>query len=142
MLSSVEPIGIIGTPSCKLAGVEVLDCEYEGLPVAKAGPHVVVIAAAAPGSVAPVMIPTPLLSNSAVEPDVPIITLPMPGLEHAVAEATPLEKPELTPGVASGAAPKGIPVGATAPPEVLMPRGEVVPIPTFGVGALIPPTCA
>jgi len=27
-------------------------------------------------------------------------------------------------------------------PPVLMPRGEVVPIPAFGVGALIPPTCA
>jgi len=101
---------------------------------------VVVIAAAAPGSGAPVMIPTPPLSNSAVEPDVPVIAFPMPGLEHAVAEATPLEKPELTPGVASGAAPKGIPVGATAPPEVLMPRGDVVPIP--GVAVPMPPTCA
>jgi len=138
LLSSVEPMGIVGTPSCELAGV--LDCEDEGLPVAEAPPHVVVIAAAAPGSVAPVMIPTPPLSNSAVEPDVPVIALPMPGLEHAVAEATPLEKPELTPGVASGAAPKGIPVGATAPPEVLMPRGDVVPMPRVAVPT--PPTCA
>jgi hypothetical protein len=64
----------------------------------------------------------------------------MPELEHTVAEATPLDVPEVTPGVASGAAPSGIPVGATAVPEVLMPRGEVVPIP--GVGALIPPICA
>ncbi len=142
LLSSVEPIGIVGTPSCELAGVEVLDCEDEGLPVAEAGPHVVVIGAAAPGSVAPVMIPTPLLSNSAVEPDVPVIALPTPGLEHAVAEATPFEVPEVTPGVASGAAPNGIPVGATAVPEVLMPRGEVAPIPAFGAGVPIPPTCA
>jgi len=138
LLSSVEPIGIVGTPSCELAGLEVLDCEAEGLPVAEAGPHVVVIGAAAPGSVAPVMIPMPLPSNSAVEPDVPVIALPMAGMEHAVAEATPLEKPELTPGVASGAAPKGIPVGATAPPEVFMPRGDVAPIP----GVAMPATCA
>jgi hypothetical protein len=142
LLSSVEPIGIVGTPTCDVAGVEVLDCADVALPVAEAGPHVVVIGAAAPGSVAPVMIPTPLLSNSAVEPDVPVIALPMPGLEHAVAEATPLEVPEVTPGVASGAAPNGIPVGATAVPEVLMPRGEVVPIPELGVAVPIPPTCA
>jgi len=138
LLSSVEPIGIVGTPSCE--DVEVLDCEDVALPRAEAPPHVVAIGAADPGCVAPVMIPTPLLSNSAVEPDVPVIALPMPGLEHAVAEATPLEAPEVTPGVASGAAPNGIPVGAAAVPEVLMPRGEVVPIP--GVGVPMPPTCA
>jgi len=86
LLSSVEPIGIVGTPSCDVTGVEVLDFEAVGLPAAaEAGPHVVVIAAAAPGSVAPVMIPTPPLSNSAVAPDVPVVALPMPGLEHAVA---------------------------------------------------------
>ena len=136
LLNSVEPIGIVGTPSCEVAGVEVPDCEDVALPVAEAGAHVVVTGAAAPGSVAPVMIPTPLLSNSAVELDAPVIALPMPGLEHAVAEATPLKEPELTPGVASGAAPKGIPVGATAVPEVLMPRGEVVG--TAGVGVPIP----
>src|SRR5260370_7218052 len=79
------------------------------------------------------MIPTPLLSNSAVELDVPVMALPMPGLEHAVDKATPLDEPELTPGVASGVAPKGTPVGAPAVPEVLMPRGEVVPIPTLGL---------
>jgi len=128
-------------PGFEVAGVEALDCKDVALPVAEAGPHVVVTGAAEPGCVAPVMIPTPLLSNSAVEPDVPVIA-PTPGLEHAVAEATPLEAPEVTPGVASGAAPNGMPVGATAVPEVLMPRGEVVPIPAFGVGALIPPTCA
>jgi hypothetical protein len=139
LLSSVEPIGIVGTPSCEVAGVEVLDCEDVALPVAEVGLHVVVIGAAAPGSVAPVMTPTPLASNCAVEPDVPVIVLPTPGLEHAVAEATPLEVPELTPGVASGVAPKGIPVGATAVPEVLMPRGEVVG--TAGAGVL-PRTCA
>ena len=138
LLSSVEPIGIVGTPSCE--GVEVLDCEAEALGAADAGPHVVAVGAADPGSVVPVMIPTSLLSNSAVEFDAPVVALPMPGLEHAVAEATPLEEPELTPGVASGAAPKGIPVGATAVPEVLMPNGEVVPIPALGVP--MPPTCA
>jgi hypothetical protein len=142
LLSSVEPIGIVGTPSCEVAGVELLDCEAVALPAPAAGTHVVVIGAAAPSCVAPVMIPTPLLSNCAVELDVPVDALPMPGLEHAVAEATPLEVPELTPGVASWVAPKGIPVGATAVPEVLMPKGEVAPIPTFGVGVLILPTCA
>ena len=141
MLSSVEPIGIVGTPSCEVAGVEVLDGEDVALPAAEAGPHVVMIGAAVPGCVAPVMIPTPLLSNSAVEPDVPVIALPMPGLEHAVAEATPLEEPKLTPGVASGAAPNGIPVGATAVPE-LMPSGDVIPTPALGAGVPIPPTCA
>jgi hypothetical protein len=120
-------------PGREVAGVEVLDCKDVAPPVAEAGPHVVVIGAADPGSVAPVMIPTPLLSNSAVEPDVPAIALPMLVGEHAVPEATPLEEPELTPGVASGVAPKGIPVGATAVPEVLKPRGEVVPIPELGV---------
>jgi hypothetical protein len=136
LLSSVEPIGIVGTPSCEVAGVEVLDCAGVALPAAEAGPHVVVTGAAAPGSVAPVMIPTPLLSNSAVELDVPVVALPGLGGEHAVAEAMPLEEPEFTPGVASGAAPKGIPVGATAVPEVLMPRGEVVG--TAWVGVPIP----
>jgi hypothetical protein len=136
LLNSVEPIGIVGTPSCEVAGVEVLDCEDVALPAPAAGTHVVVIGAAAPGCVAPVMIPTPLLSNSAVELDVPIVALPGLGGEHVVAEATPLEVPELTPGVASGAAPKGIPVGATAVPEVLMPKGEVVG--TAGVGVPIP----
>jgi len=136
LLSSVEPIGIVGTPSCEVAGVEVLDCEDVALPAPAAGTHVVVIGAAAPGCVAPVMIPTPLLSNSAVELDVPIVALPGLGGEHAVAEATPLEVPELTPGVASWVAPKGIPVGATAVPEVFMPRGEVVGI--AGVGVPVP----
>ena len=139
LLSSVEPIGIVGTPSCEFTGVEVLDCEDVPLAPAEAPPHAVVIGAAEPGCVAPVMIPTPLLSNSAVEPPVPEL-VPMPELEHAVAEATPLDVPEVTPGVASGVAPNGIPFGAIAVPEVLMPRGEVVPI--HGVGALIPPICA
>jgi hypothetical protein len=143
LVSSVEPIGIVGTPSCEFAGLEVLDCEDVALPPAEAPPHVVAIGAADPGCVAPVMIPMPLLSNSAVEPPMPeLVTAPVAGLEHAVAEATPLDVPDVTPGVASGAAPKGIPVGATAVPEVLMPRGEVVPIPAFGVSVPIPPTCA
>ena len=139
LLNSVEPIGIVGTPSCEVAGGEELDCEAVALPAVEAGPHVVATGAADPGKVAPVMIPTPLLSNCAVEP---VIALPMLGLEHAVAEATPLDEPELTPGVASGADPKGIPVGAAAIPELLMPSGDVMPIPAFGAGVPIPPTCA
>jgi hypothetical protein len=132
LLSSVEPIGM---PGFEVAGVEALDCKDVALPVAKAPPHVVVTGPADPGNVAPVMIPTPLLSNSAVELDVPVMALPMPGPEHAVDKATPLDEPELTPGVASGVAPKGTPVGAPAVPEVLMPRGEVVPIPKLGLAA-------
>jgi hypothetical protein len=143
LLSSVEPIGIVGTPSCEFTGVEVLDCEDVPLAPAAAPPHAVVTGAAEPGCVAPVMSPTPLLSNSAVEPPMPeLVIAPMPGPEHAVAAATPLAKPELTPGVGSWIAPNGIPVGATAVPEVLRPRGEVVPIPAFGVSVPIPPTCA
>jgi hypothetical protein len=129
-------------PGCEVAGVEVLDWKEVLLPPPDAGPHVVVTGAADPGSVAPVMIPTPLLSNSAVEPDVPVIALATPGLEHAVADATPLDAPELTPGLANGAAPKGIPVGATAVPELLMPSGDVMPIPALGADVPIPPTCA
>ena len=149
LVRPVEPIGIVGTPSCEFTGVEGLDCEAVGLPAAaEAGPHVVVIGAADPGSVAPDLAPTPPPLNCAVELDVPdMMALPMPrlvialpGLEHAVADATTLEVPEVTPGVASGVAPNGIPVGATAVPEVLMPRGEVVPIPEVGVP--MPPTCA
>jgi hypothetical protein len=143
LVSSLEPIGIVGTPSCEFTGVEALDCESVPLGPAEAPPHAVVTGAAEPGCVAPVMIPTPLLSNSAVELPMPeLVIAPTPGLEHAVAEATPLEVPEVTPGVASGAAPNGIPVGATAVPDVLMLRGEVVPIPALGVGVLTPPTCA
>src|SRR6266481_5577268 len=67
LLSSVEPIGM---PGFEVAGVEALDCKDVALPVAKAPPHVGVTGPADPGSVAPVMIPTPLLSNSAVELDV------------------------------------------------------------------------
>lgn len=145
MLSSVEPIGM---PGFEVAGVEALDCKDVALPVAKAPPHVVVTGPADPGSVAPVMIPTPLLSNCATELDAPVNS----ALEHAVDKATPLDEPELTPGVASGVAPKGIPVGAPAVPEVLMPRGEVAPIPKLGLAtppipelAVAPPsalTCA
>jgi hypothetical protein len=120
----------------------VLDGKDVMPPVADVGPQVVATGAAEPGSVAPVMIPTPLLSNGAVELDVSVVTAAMPGLEHAVEKATPLEKPELTPGVASGAAPKGIPVGAIAVPELLRPKGEVMPIPAVGADAVIPPICA
>src|SRR5262245_749680 len=127
-------------PGREVAGVEALDCKDVALPLAEAGPHVVVTGAAAPGSVVPVMTPTPLLSNAAVELDVPDSALATPELKQAVAEATPLDVPELTPGLGSGVAPKGIPVGATAVPELPMPTGELMPMPALGVP--IPPTCA
>ena len=139
LLSSVDPIGMVGTPSCELAGVEVLDWKDVMLPVAEAGPQLVAIG---PGGVAPVMSPTPLLSNGAVEVDVVVIAPAVPGLEHAVDKPSPLDEPELTPGVASGAAPKGIPVGAIAVPELLMPKGEVMPMPALGIKGVIPPPCA
>ena len=111
------------------------------LPVAEVGPQVVAAGAAEPGAVARIVIPTPLLSNGAVEPDVGVVAPAMPGLEHAVDKPIPLDEPELTPGVASGVAPKGIPVGAIAVPEVLRPKGEVMPIPAVG-NVAIPPLCA
>jgi hypothetical protein len=47
----------------------------------------------------------------------------------------------LNPGVASSVAPRGTPAGPTEPlAAVLMPNGEVCPMP--GVGLPIPPTCA
>jgi len=139
LLNSVEPIGIVGTPSCEVTGAEVPDCKDLMLPAAEAGPQIVAIGAAEPGGVAPAMIPTPLLSNGPVELDV--VTAAVPKLEHAVDKPTPLDAPELTPGVASAVAPKGIPVGATAVPEVLRPKGEVMPIPAVRV-VLIPRLCA
>ena len=142
LLNSVEFSGIVGTPSCEFAGVAVLDGKDVMLPVAEVGPQVVAIGAAEPGAVAPVTIPTPLLSNGAVELDVRVVAPAMPGLEHAVDKLIPLDEPELTSGVASGAAPKGIPVGATAVPELLRPKGEVMPIPGVGTDVVIPPICA
>ena len=112
------------------------------LPVADVGPQLVATGAAEPGAVALVMIPTPLLSNGAVALDVPVIPAVVPGLEHAVEKVTPLVAPELTPGVASGEAPKGIPVGASAVPELLRPKGEVMPMPAVGTDPVIPPLCA
>jgi hypothetical protein len=41
LVSSVEPIGIVGTPSCEFTGVEALDCESVPLARAEALPHVV-----------------------------------------------------------------------------------------------------
>jgi len=138
LLNSVELRGIAGTPSCEFAGVAVLDCKDVMLPVAEVGPQVVATGAAEPGGVAPVMIPTPLLSNGAVELDIPVVAPAIPGLEHAVDKPTPLDEPELTPGVASGTAPKGIPVGAIAVPELLRPKGEVMPNPVCACAQLDP----
>jgi len=138
LLNSVELRGIAGMPSC--AGVAALGGKDMMLPVAEVGPQVVAIGAAEPGAVAPVTIPTALLSNGPVELDV--VTAAVPKLEHAVEKVTPLDAPEPTPGVASGAAPKGIPVGVTAVPELPRPKGEVMPIPAVGTDVVIPPICA
>jgi hypothetical protein len=145
LLSSVEPIGIAGTPSCEVPLLEVglleaLDCEDAVLPAAGAWPHILLDRPVLLdiGTVPVVVVPkTPMPSplNSAVE----FIAFPVTVL---VGEHAPTDEPELTPGVASGAAPKGIPVGANMPPEVLIPRGEVAPIPELGEAVPIPPTCA
>ena len=141
LLSSVEPIGIVGTPSCEVPLLEVaLLCEDVVLPAAGAWPHilldrpVLLDIGTVPVVVAPkTSMPLPL--NSAVEFIAFAVTV-------LVGEHAPTDEPELTPGVASGAAPKGIPVGANMPPEVLIPRGEVAPIPELGEAVPIPPTCA
>jgi hypothetical protein len=141
LLSSVEPIGIVGTLSCEVPLLEVaLLCEDVVLPAAAAAPHILLDR---PGlldiGTAPVVVvpktPMPLPLKGAVE----FIAFPVTVL---VGEHAPTDEPELTPGVASGAAPKGIPVGANTPPEVLIPRGEVAAIPELGEGVPIPPTCA
>jgi len=148
LLSSVEPIGIVGTPSCEVpllevALLEALDCEDAVLPAARAWPQILLdrpvlldigTAPVVPSGVMP-KTPRPLPLKGGVE----FVAFPMTIL---VAEHSPTDEPELTPGVASGAAPKGIPVGANTPPEVLIPRGEVAPIPELGEGVPIPPTCA
>ena len=139
LLSSVEPIGIVGTPSCEVPLLEVaLLCEDVVLPAAGAWPHILLDRPVLLdiGTVPVVVVPkTPTPLNSAVE----FIAFPVTVL---VGEHAPTDEPELTPGVASGAAPKGIPVGANMPPEVLIPRGEVAPIPELGEAVPIPPTCA
>jgi len=148
LLSSVEPSGIVGTPSCEVpllevALLEALDCEDAVPPATGAWPHILVdrpvllevgTVPVGPSGVMP-KTPRPSPLKGAVE----FIAFPMTVL---VGEHTPTDEPELTPGVASGAAPKGIPVGANTPPEVLIPRGEVAPIPELGEGVPIPPTCA
>jgi hypothetical protein len=144
LLSSVEPIGIVGTPSCEVpllevALLEALDCEDAVLPAARilvAGPVLLEggTVPVVPNGVVP-KTPRPLPLKGAVA----FIAFPMTAL---VGEHAPTDEPELTPGVASGVAPKGIPVGANTPPEVLIPRGEVAPNPELGEGVPIPPTCA
>jgi hypothetical protein len=148
LLSSVEPSGIVGTPSCEVpllevALLEALDCEDAVPPATGAWPHILVdrpvllevgTVPVGPSGVMP-KTPRPSPLKGAVE----FIAFPVTVL---VGEHAPTDEPELTPGVASGAAPKGIPVGANTPPEVLIPRGEVAPIPELGEGVPIPPTCA
>jgi hypothetical protein len=118
--------------------LEALDCEDAVLPAAGDWPHILLDRPVLLdiGTVPVVVVPkTPTPLNSAVE----FIAFPVTVL---VGEHAPMDEPELTPGVASGAAPKGIPVGANMPPEVLIPRGEVAPIPELGEAVPIPPTCA
>jgi hypothetical protein len=126
-----------------LLEVEALDGEDVVLPAAGTWPHILVDrpvlldiepVPVVPSGVMPIT-PTPPPLKGAVE----FIAFPTTAL---VSEHAPTDEPELTPGVASGAAPMGIPVGANTPPEVLIPRGEVAPIPEMGEGVPIPPTCA
>jgi hypothetical protein len=145
LLSSVEPIGIVGTPGCEvpLLEVEALDGEDVVLPAAGTWPHILVDrpvlldiepVPVVPSGVMPIT-PTPPPLKGAVE----FIAFPTTAL---VGEHAPTVGGGLTPGVASGAAPMGIPVGANMPPEVPIPRGDVIPIPELGDAIPIPPTCA
>jgi len=147
LLNSVEPIGIVGTPSCEVALLEVallevLDCDDAVLLAAGAWPHILVDrpvllevgnVPVGPSGVTP-KTPTPSPLKGAAE----FIAFPTTVL---IGEHAPIDEPELTPGVASGAAPRGIPVGANTPPEVLIPRGEVAPIAELGEAVPIP-ACA
>jgi hypothetical protein len=127
----------------EVASLEVLDCEDAVLPAAGAWPHILVdrpvLLESEPVPVVPIgdvpKAPRPLPLKGAVE----LGAFPVTAL---VREHAPTDEPELTPGVAREAAPKGIPVGANMPPEVLIPRGEVAPIPELGEAVPIPPTCA
>ncbi len=127
----------------EVALLEALDWEDAVLPAAGAWPHILVdrpvlleggTVPVVPRGVVP-KTPRPLPLKGVVE----VIAFPMTAL---VGEHAPTDEPELTPGVVRGAAPKGIPVGANMPPEVLIPRGEVAPIPELGEAVPIPPTCA
>jgi len=118
LLSSVEPLGIVATPGCEvpLLEVEALDGEDVELPAAGAWPHILVDrpvlpdiepAPVVPGGVMPIT-PTPPPLKGEVE----FIAFPTTAL---VGEHAPTVGRGLTPGVASGAAPIGIPVGANMP---------------------------
>jgi hypothetical protein len=126
-----------------LLEVEALDGEDVVLPAAGAWPHILVGRSVlldiepvpvVPSGVTP-KTPTPPPLKGAVE----FIEFPTTAV---VGEHVPTVGSELTPGVASGAAPIGIPVGANMPPEVPIPRGDVKPIPELGDAVPIPPTCA
>jgi len=151
--SSVEPIGTLGIPKRGVPAIDgAVGCEETALPTAGVWLHVlvdIVLVPEVPGCVAPMPVLTPPASKSPLEPGVPIIAVPIPVLVEPkqVVPAPNVDAPRpndpgLTPGVASSVAPMGIPVGATEEPEGLMPSGEVEPIPKFGPGAAIPPTCA
>jgi hypothetical protein len=95
-----------------------------------------------PGIDAPVPIPIPPPSYVVVEPTIPDAGFPiaepvMPEPVNPVAPVVPLGS-GLTPGDASSAAPKGIPVGGTGEPGP-MPNGDVAPMPGL---LLMAPTCA
>jgi hypothetical protein len=106
-----------------------------------------------PSSVAP--IPTPALSNSVPELDVPVpvdpdvvVELPIGVVELPIVvvvvldvpmpEHPPETGPGLRPGVASSVAPMGIPVVPTDELLGVIPRGDVVPIPGLAPGTAMP----
>ena len=113
LLSSVEPSGIVGTPSCEVpllevALLEALDCEDAVPPATGAWPHILVdrpvllevgTVPVGPSGVMP-KTPRPSPLKGAVE----FIAFPVTVL---VGEHAPTDEPELTPGVASGGGSQG-----------------------------------
>jgi hypothetical protein len=85
----------------------------------------------------PVVVPTPPPSYS---PVAPVDGAPTTAEQTVNPDPNVLGGAGLTPGVASSVAPRGTPMGPTAPAAELMPNGEVSPIP--GIGLPTPPTWA
>lgn len=139
--SSVEPIGIVPTPSGALVpGDEGVDCIMPALPALDTSSHAPEAEVVPPIPICdvPMEVPTPPPSKSPVA-----LLEPAPTTAEQIVNPDPnvLGGAGLNPGVASSVAPRGMPAGPTEPlAAALMPNGEVCPIP--GVGLPIPPTWA
>src|SRR5580698_3250284 len=137
LLSSVEPIGIVPTPSGPLEpGDEAVDGKVPALPAPDASLHAPDVELVPPIPICelPMEVPTPPPSKSPVPP-----SEPAPTAAEQIVDPDVLGGAGLNPGVANSVAPRGTPAGPTEPLDAaLMPNGDVIPIP--GVGLPIPPT--